>query len=68
MLDAARRRQVRADDAAPARRRRGERIGILIGDDHRRAFVGEQIGDSPADAVCAGTDKRELVAKLVIHE
>jgi hypothetical protein len=44
-----------------------KRRGVLVGDDDNRAFLSEQIGDSPADAVRAGADKGELSGKLGVH-
>jgi hypothetical protein len=37
-----------------------QRCGVLVGNDDHCTFLGEQIGDRPADAVRAGADEGEL--------
>ena len=60
MRDAVRGREIGGHDSTPSRAMGLKRRGILVGDDDNRTFLGEQIRDSPADAVRAGADKGEL--------
>ena len=58
--DAGGRGEISGDAPLPRRSVRVQRGSVLVGDDDRRTFCGQQIGDRPPNTVRAGADERKL--------